>query len=172
MLIFRTEDTWNRFSRYSNRLDKSRFNLSVNEERTQKEKKECDYHWLLVIHAASNKNDRSDLDVTAKQSVFLLKIGFWRCEASAWGVRWFYILTLITLHFYPRSKPFVWLRGFFFLGKNSGSKRSIFCRHFVLSYRKFLVIRYGIDINIMASGIYTSKPASNDFYHPSNPKQY
>ena len=59
MLIFRTEDTWNRFSRYFNRLDKSRFNLSVNEERKQKEKKECDYHWLLVIHAASNKNGRS-----------------------------------------------------------------------------------------------------------------
>ena len=156
MLIFRTEDTWNRFSRYSNRLDKSRFNLSVNEERTQKEKKECDYHWLLVIHAASNKNDRSDLDVTAKQSVFLLKIGFGRCEASAWGVRWFYILTLITLHFYPRSKPFVWLRGFFFWAKIQAPKG----------------VWYGIDINIMASGIYTSKPASNDFYHPSNPKQY
>lgn len=157
MLIFRTEDTWNRFSRYSNRLDKSRFNLSVNEERTQKEKKECDYHWLLVIHAASNKNDRGDLDCKtvgfSSQNRFLKTRGI--------GVR-----SQVILHSYADHPSFLFSLQTFrltawvlLLGKNSGSNRGIFCRHIVLSYRKFLVIWYGIDINIMASGIYTSKPA-------------
>ena len=131
MLIFRTEDTWNRFSRYSNRLDKSRFNLSVNEERTQKEKKECDYHWLLVIHAASNKNDRGDLDCKtvgfSSQNRFLKMRGI--------GVR-----SQVILHSYSDHPSFLFSLQTFrltawvlLLGKNSGSNRGIFCRHIVLS---------------------------------------